>query len=100
MQLLQVILLFPPASELSFQSTLLPMMEDVCTVLLLDAFYVVCEGCFGFGVNFFGVVESCVDYSKGAILPFIEIVTHISLHKPLYLHIDTLVFPYTNMIIN
>ena len=51
-------------------------------------------------MNCFGVVEALIDYSESAILPFIEEVTHVSFHKPLYHLIDSFVFLDSNVIIN
>ena len=76
------------------------MVENVCTVLLLNTFDLISKGCFGFSVNSFGVVEALVDDSESAILPFIEEVTHVSFHKPLYHLIDSFVFPDSNVIID
>ena len=51
-------------------------------------------------MNCFGVVEALVDYSESAILPFIEEITHVSFHKPLYHLVDSFVFPDSNVIID
>lgn len=93
MQLLQVVLLFLPTFEHSLQSTLLKMMEYIIAVLLLDALYMICKGCFCIRVNCFNFVESSINFTQRSILPFIEIVSHVSFHESHYLHIDTLVFP-------
>jgi hypothetical protein len=75
-------------------------MEDVCTVLLFDTFYLIGKSCFSFCVNFFSVVESLFDYTKSTILPFIEEITHVSFHESLNLHINSFVFLDSYVVIN
>lgn len=76
------------------------MEQYVIAVLLFNPIYMISKSWFSFSMNIFDFIIALIYFPQCSILPFIEIVTHISFHESHNLHIYAFVFFLANIIFN